>query len=77
MAALEEDLGASAVAARHFDAALLRVKPSSAAGSALMATYLQFQRHSAGGGGGPVAAEEPPLMASESAASFCIDANGV
>lgn len=46
MAALEEDLSAAAVAARHFDVAVSRVKPSSAVGSALMAQYQQFQRHS-------------------------------
>lgn len=46
LAALEEDLQAATVSARHFDAALARVKPSSAVGSALMAQYEQFQRHS-------------------------------
>lgn len=46
MAALEQDLDAAGVAARHFDVALSRVKPSSAVGSALMARYQQFQRHS-------------------------------
>lgn len=44
MAALEEDLGAVAVAARHFDVALSRVKPSSPAGSALSLQYQQFQQ---------------------------------
>jgi AAA family ATPase len=48
LAALEEDLGAAAVAARHFDLALLRVLPSSAgrAGGDPLAAFRQFQRHS-------------------------------
>lgn len=45
MSALEEDLGAAAVAARHFNLALLRVQPSSSPSSDTMAMYDQFQRH--------------------------------
>jgi hypothetical protein len=56
MAALEEDLEAPAVAARHFTVGLARVQPSSPVGSALMATYQQFQRHS---GAQPTIAFEP------------------
>jgi len=47
LAALEEDLAAAAVAARHFDAALSKVKPSSPSDSTLMLQYQQFQRHGA------------------------------
>eukprot|EP00879_Flechtneria_rotunda_P029164 GHRR01031442.1.p1 GENE.GHRR01031442.1~~GHRR01031442.1.p1 ORF type:complete len:140 (+),score=48.37 GHRR01031442.1:802-1221(+) len=46
MSALEENLQASAVAARHFDLALLRVKPSSSPNFNTMSMYQQFQRHS-------------------------------
>jgi hypothetical protein len=45
MSALEEDLGAAAVAARHFNLALLRVQPSSSPSSELMAMYDSFQQH--------------------------------
>lgn len=46
MSALKEDLEIHAVSARHFDLALLRVKPSSSPSSTTMAMYQQFQRHS-------------------------------
>jgi SpoVK/Ycf46/Vps4 family AAA+-type ATPase len=59
VAALEETLLAETVAARHFDAALQRVKPSNSSSSStsssppgsgdkdgMMTMYWQFQRHS-------------------------------
>lgn len=48
MSALEEDLQAQKVEARHFDLALLRVRPSAGPGADVMAMYSSFQRHSSG-----------------------------
>lgn len=46
MSALEETIGAAAVAARHFNLALLRVQPSSSPSIDTMDMYQQFARHS-------------------------------
>ncbi len=45
MAALQEDLESTCVAARHFDVALLRVTPSSGPSEELQSLYHSFARH--------------------------------
>jgi SpoVK/Ycf46/Vps4 family AAA+-type ATPase len=44
LAALDEDLGAAEVAARHFESALARVRPSAGPGAALEEVYREFER---------------------------------
>ena len=47
LAALQEDMGARAVAARHFDAALAEVAPSTAPTAAELDMYARFERQGA------------------------------